>query len=175
MSNRIRLFCLALGWAGATFGVLAIERIPGDYAHGYCGPWGCLPPLQALVAIHGFWLMMLLPPTSWLIARASPPRLWATGVLVFWIGIFGLTLVAGRGLTSWLDTAGEFRRYAGQRFLYLVVTTTDLPFCQLALAGLVLWLVGRHRDVSSRSPVNGETSVTAGRSGDRLQPSGHWI
>ncbi len=172
MSNRIRLFCLALGWAGATLGVLAIEQIPGDYAHAYCGPWGCLPPLQALAAIHGFWLMMLLPPTAWMIARASAPRLWATGVLAFWIGIFGLALVTGRGLTSWLETTAEFRRYAGQRFLYLAVTSTDLPFGQLALAGLVLWLVGRHREGSNRSPVHGKTSARAGRSGDRLQPSG---
>jgi hypothetical protein len=116
--------------------------------------------------------MMLLPPTAWLIARASPQRLQATGVLTFWIAIIGLALVAGRGLTSWLQMPEEFRRYAGQRILYLAVTATDLPFTQLALAGLVLWLVGRHRDVSSRSHVHGDTSVTAGRSGDRLQPSG---
>jgi hypothetical protein len=168
MTKLIRLFWLALAWAAVTFGVLAIERIPGDFGHAYCGPWGCLPPLQALAAMHGFWLMLFLPPAAWLIASASPSRLRAIGVFAFWVGIFGFALVTGYGLVSWLETAGEYRRYALQRFLYVAVGSTDLPFGQLAVTGLVLWLVGRHREASRGSLAHGETPIAAGRSGDRL-------
>ena len=69
MSPQIRLLLFASAWVGTHVRGLALERIPGDYAHAYCGAWGCLPPLQALAAMHGFWLMMMIPPTAWLVAR----------------------------------------------------------------------------------------------------------
>jgi hypothetical protein len=145
MSPRVRFVGWTFGWAGAAFGALALERIPGHYENELCGPWGCMPPLQALAAMHGFWLVLLLPPTAWMIARASPVWLWSVGTFALWIGIFGLVAVTGRGLTTWLETTGGIHRYAGQRLLYVAVTSTDLPFGQLAVAGVVLWLVGRRR------------------------------
>ena len=145
MSPRIRPLLLASVWAGATFGVLALERLPGDYAHDYCGPWGCLPPLQALVAMHGFWLMLMVPPTAWLLGHVSPGRLCLAGATAFWVGAFGLAVVMGRGLLGWLDATGGLHHYAIQRMLYVAVTATDLPFGQAALMGIVLWLTGRRR------------------------------
>jgi hypothetical protein len=145
MSRRICLLVLICVWSVATFGVLSLERIPGEYVHEFCGPWGCLPPLQALVAMHGFWLMLFLLPTTWLLASVSPSRLCLAGAGAFWIGMIGLIIVAGRGLTTWLDMAAEMPRYVGHRLLYSVVIATDLPFGQLALAGVASWLVGRQR------------------------------
>ena len=165
MSPRIRLLVLGSAWTAATFGVLSLERIQGDYSHAYCGPWGCLPPLQALAAMHGFWLMLFLLPTTWLLASASPTRLWLAGVSALWIGTFGLVVVAGRALTSWLEMAEEMPRFVGHRLLYGVITATDLPFAQLALIGVALWLVGRRRmrqgagrpsGISSAPPANVE-------------------
>ena len=40
MPSWVRLLALAMIWAGATLGVLALERIPGQYEHALCGPWG---------------------------------------------------------------------------------------------------------------------------------------
>jgi hypothetical protein len=159
MSPRIRWLVLASAWAGATFGVLALERIPGDYAHDCCGPWGCLPPLQALVAMHGFWLMLMVPPTAWLLGQASPAGLRIAGATAFWVGAFGLAVVMGRGLLGWLDATGGLHPYAVRRMLYVAVTATDAPFGQVALTGIVWWLVGRGRTRRSRAALEHEQTV----------------
>jgi hypothetical protein len=105
-----------------------------------------MPRLQALVALHGFWMMLLVLPTAWLLVRASPIALRVTGAAVFWGGILGLTVVAGRGLVNWLLTSWESSwQFAGHRLLYVAATETDLPFGQIALAGAVCLLVGRRR------------------------------
>jgi hypothetical protein len=145
MPWRIRWIWLALAWLAATYGVLAVERIPGDYAHAFCGPWGCLPRLQALAAIHGFWLMVLLPPTAWLVAIASPLQLRLLGLSATSAGLFGLSVVVGRDLLAWSESTDQFWRYAAARAIFTTLMTKDLPFGQLALAGSVLWLVGARR------------------------------
>jgi hypothetical protein len=155
MSPRIRWLLLASAWAGVTFGVLALERIPGDYAHDYCGPWGCLPPLQALAAMHGFWLMLMVPAVVWLLQRLSPAGLCLAGAFAFSVGAFGLAVVMGRGLLGWLDATGGIHRYAVQRMLYVAATATDLPFGQVAAVGVVWWLAGRSRMRGARAVFRG--------------------
>jgi hypothetical protein len=159
MPPRIRLLVLAPAWAGATFGVLALERIPGDYAHDYCGPWGCLPPVQALVAMHGFWLLLMVPLAGWLLGRASPGLLRLAGAFAFWAGVLGLAVVMGRGLLGWLDATGSLYPFAVRHMLYVAVTATDLPFAQAALTGIVLWLVGCHRTRAGRVRTSGQAVV----------------
>jgi hypothetical protein len=36
----VRPLILFAIWGAATFGILALERTPGDYSHALCGPWG---------------------------------------------------------------------------------------------------------------------------------------
>jgi hypothetical protein len=40
MSLRGRWPVFAAVWTGLTLAVLAVERLPGDYTHALCGPWG---------------------------------------------------------------------------------------------------------------------------------------
>ncbi len=152
MPPGTRWIVLAVAWIGATFGILAIERISGDFGRALCGPWGCLPPLQALVAMHGFWTMVALPPTLWLLANLSPLRLQLIGTGALTAGLVGLTVVVARDLLAWSEVAAHFWRYAAARAACTMAMTTDMPFGQLALAGGVLWWTGRrHASVRATS------------------------
>jgi hypothetical protein len=104
-----------------------------------------MPPLQALAALHGFWLMLFVPPVAWLCSRLPPRRLRETGLFAFWLGTAGLAAVALSGLLSWHASADEIRAYVWQRMLYVIVTKTDVPSGQLALVGGSLWFAGRRR------------------------------
>jgi hypothetical protein len=89
--------------------------------------------------------MLLVPPTAWLQARLRPVRLRSVGSLAFCLGLFGAGVVALRGLVSWHASVGEIQAFAWQRMLFVLLTTTDLPFGQLALAGGFCWYLGRRR------------------------------
>jgi hypothetical protein len=104
-----------------------------------------MAPLQALAALHGFWLMLFVPPVAWLCSRLPPRRLRETGLFAFWLGAAGLATVGLNGLLTWQASADEIRAYAWQRMLYVIVTKTDVPSGQLALVGGFLWLAGRRR------------------------------
>ncbi len=52
---------LLVAWAATVWGVLQVDRLPGQWGH-VCGPRGCGPPVKALVIWHAFWVMLLVPP-----------------------------------------------------------------------------------------------------------------
>src|SRR5262245_53022231 len=45
----------AMGWLLAALVALSVAAIPCDVGESMCGVWGCLPPIQALAAMHLFW------------------------------------------------------------------------------------------------------------------------
>ena len=53
---RFLAYCCVYG-VGA-FGALQLGRL--ELGHSICGPWGCGPPTEALLAMHCFWLVSLL-------------------------------------------------------------------------------------------------------------------
>lgn len=56
-----------LVWSGTAYGVLSLRNLPGEYTHYLCDSWGCLPPIQAVAAMHSFWILVIAPPTVWMI------------------------------------------------------------------------------------------------------------
>jgi hypothetical protein len=110
-----------------------------------------MPPLQALAALHGLWLLVLLPPAVWTACRWPPPRLRLLGSTLVAIGAVGFAILAAREAATWLPTVpGEQVRYLPHRLLYVVATLTDVPLLQLTLAGTVCWVAGRVRGVRCR-------------------------
>jgi hypothetical protein len=86
-------FCLGMiAWASALLGSLSISRLPGDWGHGICGPWGCGPPLQSLVACHVSWLVVLGPATLLLASSRwlSTLVLRRVGATLAIVGLIGL-------------------------------------------------------------------------------------
>jgi hypothetical protein len=152
MSGRWRLVLGVLGWALAAYGVLALGSLPGDFGHSLCGPWGCLPPLQALAAMHLFWGLLLLPLVVWGLAKGQPGQLRFVGGLLVLASGLGIVVVAGWDLWSWLPAMPpELRGYWARRALYTVVTLSDVPLVQVLLAGAVCWSAGLRR---AHGPVN---------------------
>ena len=59
MSLKLRHAAEMIAWGGACLAVLQPARWPDLFGeHSVCGPWGCGPPMSALVAVHGFWLVV---------------------------------------------------------------------------------------------------------------------
>ena len=144
-------------WGGALFGILQVHLIPGNWGHAVCGPWGCGPPMQALVAYHGFWLMLLFPPALTFSNRTSTERLVDVGR---WVALFGsvcLLCYMGWEAIDWLARASERHRlYVVQRCLFVVITLVDVPIVQVTMLGLTMYGIGRRRarfELNSRDDV----------------------
>ncbi len=165
----LRIVGLVL-WGTALGGILQVHHLSGTLPFGWsrhtiCGPWGCGPPLAALVSYHGFWLILLLP-IGWLTGKAwlgdevgrasidSPDKNVGENCKARRLRLGGLVLVVSSlsllvGIVAvdaarWLATSPT-HSYLIQRVLFRVVTLVDLPLIPLAIVG-ALWLwQGRRR------------------------------
>lgn len=154
-----RWLAALVAWGLALTATLSVANWRGDWGHGVCGPWGCGPPLQALVACHSAWIVVLLPPTLLLRGRLSPGVRWKTGWIVFALGMAG---IIGLGLSesfSWLSQADESQRqYLPQRIGFVLVTLVDVPLMQLVVVGVALMVRGRHRPATDHSRLTSSAS-----------------
>ena len=141
------IFVAALtAWVLAAFGALMIAEIPGDFGESLCGVWGCLPPMQALVAMHLFWLVLLVPPAA--LAGLRLPRLAAIrlGVLLVLVGAAAAVVVVGLDVARWLSAMEpELHGFAGRHALYSLATHTDAPMMQAVVAGAIGWGIAWRR------------------------------
>ena len=166
MSPSIFRLLLAVPWAAALFGTLQIHRLDLHLGHSICGPWGCGPPMEALIGYHSFWLVLIVPLA--VVAGTCLPRSWRwwTGAGVLAVGLIGVF-----GYVSW----DAFKYYANsqsteyllQRCFFSLVTNVDLPSIQVALAGLALFLLGRRGQASETEA----PSAPAGRAADARDTS----
>lgn len=135
-------------WGLVLTGTLSMANLPGDWGHSVCGAWGCGPPLQALVACHVAWLVLLFPPV--IIARrfVATKTLRRAAASVLLIAVAGLLAVAANQYLTWLDHVSQWQRqFYWQRVGFVILTTVELPILELAgLATLILlWSLGsRH-------------------------------
>lgn len=146
MSIKLRHLLFVLAWAAVAYGLLWLGGLPGTLEHSLCGPWGCLPPLQALAALHALWLWALIPAVAFVTRRWPPARLRLLGGALLLAGLVGLTVLALREAAHWLPTVpDEYRRHFPKRVLFATATLTDLPLVQVTLAGAVCLLASRFR------------------------------
>ncbi|MGD9858244.1 MAG: hypothetical protein AB7U20_25160 [Planctomycetaceae bacterium] len=120
-------------------GALSISAWPGDWGHGICGPWGCGPPLQALIACHLAWLVALAPIAQWLVhsTRVSNRMLRSIGQLAAGAALAGLAVVLAHQYFVWWPQTSEFQRpYFWQRYAFTIATMVDVPFVQLLVFGI---------------------------------------
>jgi hypothetical protein len=140
-------------WAAGLQGALQLCRLPDRYfgEHSICGPWGCGPPLPALLAWHGFWLVLMTPVAA--MAVLYLPAKWVTrlGITLASLGFLGLAAVAAWQAATWLPQASDWQRqYIGERYLFAVATLVDVPIVQSLMLGTILCLVSPFGGGSSR-------------------------
>ncbi len=137
-------FALGL-WGTGVYGSLQLQYLPWPVDHGVCGPWGCGPPTEALIACHIGWLAMLAGPT-WLMTRLTPVRVQRfIGIMAATVALGGLVGVALHEAFIWWPQAGEWSRpYWFHRYLFCVVTLVDAPLLPTLLCGS--WLIRSSRE-----------------------------
>jgi hypothetical protein len=144
-TNRM---AIALGlWGAGLYASLQLQHLPWPGEHGVCGPWGCGPPTEALLACHAGWMAFLAGPT-WLATQSTSPK------VARFLGITGVTLALGglcgialhEALVWWPQAGAWSRPYWFQRYLFSVATLVDAPILQVLLCSG--WLLR-----SARSPV----------------------
>jgi hypothetical protein len=138
--------CVAAGaWAAGLFGVLSLQYLPDRFfgEHSVCGPWGCGAPLPALLACHGFWLVLFAPPTMYVARRWAPQRAWQAGAgLVSLAGLGLVSIALWQAVTWWPHVDRSLHRYVVQRYLFVLATLVDVPVLETLVAGVTLWWAG---------------------------------
>src|SRR5579871_1596977 len=130
-------------WVLATYGALRVADLPLD-SHELCGPWGCLPPVQALAAMHLLWCVLLFPVVVWMMRNLSFRLLRSLGLTLMAASGLAMVCLVGSDLPQWLAMVPPpLQGYWGRRILAVLAVHTDLPLVQLFLAGGVCWLKGR--------------------------------
>ena len=126
-------------WGAALAGVLRISSMSLAADHGICGPWGCGPPLNALIACHGFWIVLLLPLAVMLVRHRSARTVRAVGLVSASVGIATLSIIAIWEWTHWYAIASDWQRgYLVHRYLFSIVTLVDAPVTEITLIGIAL-------------------------------------
>jgi len=142
MKQPILVCFAAAAWAGGLFGVLSLQYLPDHCLgeHGVCGPWGCGAPLPALMACHGFWLVLFAPATVYAARRLKPQTVWRLGAgLVSFAGLGLVGIAVWQALTWWAQVDKSLHAYVVQRYLFVLATLVDVPVLETLLAGVTLW------------------------------------
>jgi hypothetical protein len=130
-------------WCVLICGILSLRNLPGDYSHRLCGPWGCLPPIQALAAVHGAWVLVIATGVAWLLRTRSPRTLRRTGVALTCLGAAGLVAFTAHDLSTCPHTISDGAvAYAPQRLACSIAMAIDLPLVQTTIAGAATWYFG---------------------------------
>ncbi len=141
------LVCATPVWGAALFGTLEIQHLPLSTPHSLCGPWGCYPPLSALLACHGFWLVFFTLPS--VVCVRNLPRRTVRRIGLVVLASSGLALLGAAGWVywSWYRLVSEWQQqYVLQRYIYTVVTLVEVPIVPSGLFGAFLLYAARPND-----------------------------
>jgi hypothetical protein len=87
-----------------------------------------VPPVQALAALHGFWIVVAVGILVLVLRRLTAEQLRLLGTASTSAGVVGLLVFIGWDLTGWLGSIPpDFRRYSFQRILFAIGTNYDVP------------------------------------------------
>ncbi len=106
-----------------------------------CGPWGCGPTNDALVAIHATWLVAISLPLIYLNQRYLAATRWrfTIGKAAVITGIAIALSIVGWQWLVWLPEADEnHRQFIWQRCGFALATTIDCPAIELIISGFAV-------------------------------------
>lgn len=145
-------------WILAAWGVLKVHELQFASSCDICGPWGCGPPVQALIAIHGGWAIFLLPAAYLASLKCSSKQLQRIGFGLILVGVIGIIGVGIYQSMTWLQvTRPSLRQYFFQRWGFSILTLTDIPILQSVLFGTILLSASRVKKQAPESILMTET------------------
>ncbi len=137
MNSLFKTMLMLLLWGAGLYGALQVRQVESLNVHGICGPWGCGPPVSALISWHGFWLLLVAPIVGLTVRGCSAKWLRRVGLAVTSVGLLTLVAIAVWQAVTWLPQVSEGRlTYFVQRYLFKVITLVDVPVMPITLAGL---------------------------------------
>ena len=146
----VRNSAVLITWAAALFSALQIHHASDTFGHDFCGPWGCGPPVAALVGYHLFWMVICLPMGVIASRCLSPEQARLIGKSIAWIAVAGIALLVIVDGIDFFRQAGE-SRYLLQRGLFRLATFVDFPLLALCLSGALMYRFNRCREPASPS------------------------
>jgi len=152
-ASKSKTVCKSIGlvvWVAAIYGSLQIHYLEGNFDHAICGPWGCGPPVMALVGCHVFWFLLVAPPALAAGFLLPADRALRIGKFCAIVGLGSLAwVVAADGIRFWQSALSS--EFLLQRILFCLATFVELPLGLLGLAGLAIRQLGKRRIRSSDS------------------------
>ena len=146
--SGLRIIAGIVVWGLVFLSTLSIGQMRADWGHSICGPWGCGPPLPALVACHLSWLVVLLPLTALIQAKFTERATRWLGSMLMTFGLIGIVGIIAYEFFTWWPSANEFhRRYLWQRLGFSIVTQIDLPVIESIFTGCLLYILGENRRI----------------------------
>jgi len=157
MTSLVRTIALLLTWAAALLAVLWLPPQSHGHldTHSICGPWGCGPPISSLVAIHGFWLLLLAPPAAVAAVRLPTRPVRTIGGWLLAIAVLAIAAVAMWQAVEWLPRfSAQEPTYYWRRVAFVLATLVDWPLLQAAFCGMMMLAVAWGRGFAGESVGN---------------------
>lgn len=136
----------SVAWVALVFGTLQIGNLAAFGDHTICGPWGCGPPTEALIAWNGFWLALLMPSVLFVCLRMPlrqlvRPTTWVLAIL----SIVAIAWMSWQGWTWIANRPESYHQYVVQHMLFSVATLVDVPLLPCLLTAAVAAVVCGYR------------------------------
>ena len=146
--SSFRIIAGIVVWGLVFLATLSIGQVRADWGHGICGPWGCGPPLPALLACHLSWMVVMLPLAALIRTRIGERATRLLGSMLMTFGLIGIVGIIAYEFFTWWPSATEFhRRYLWQRLGFSIVTQIDLPVIESIFIGCFLYIQGENRRI----------------------------
>lgn len=143
MSTSVVRRCLIFSvWGLVLTGSLSVADWPGDWGHSVCGAWGCGPPIQALLACHLSWLVVLGPSALLLLNRASRRVVFLVGTTGLTLGLLTAGAIAIHEHLNWASQVSEWQQqFYWKRVGFVILTTVEIPVLEFTglSAAVMLW------------------------------------
>lgn len=167
MSTSVARRCLLFSvWGLVLTGSLSIANWPGDWGHSVCGAWGCGPPLQALVACHLSWLVVLVPSALLLLNRAAQRAVLVVGITGLTLGLLTAGIITIHEHLTWAAQVSDWQReFYWHRVGFVILTTVEVPVLELTglSTAVLLWTM------FARKPANHWGRVALPTSSSRIE------
>ncbi|HWL07792.1 MAG TPA: hypothetical protein VNQ76_05290 [Planctomicrobium sp.] len=149
-------------WLGLLYGTVSLAKISSSMSGALCGPWGCTAPLEAVIACHLGWFILLAPLGIWLVRHGISRQMWIAGISLLLFSATVIAVLCGLSLSESFTIPGA-TKYIPHRMVLKIIGCVDLPlFAALAWGGWYLWTVRMPAPSSLSASEHDNAKHTAG-------------